>query len=259
MELIVSSWQFAGILLIGILICLEVGRQIGLHVGRSESGPTIGVGAVEGAIFALYGLLLAFTFSGAPMRLDARRQLIADEANAIHTAYLRLDLLNAESQTTLRPLFRDYLDARVQVYSKLPDTVAAKEDLARSERLQKEIWERAVAGCVAPGANPSAPMLVLQSLNAMIDISTTRTVKSLIHPPFVIFALLFLLALVCSLIAGFGMAANKTRSWLHIISFSIVTVITVFTILEIEYPRIGVWTNESTFDQVLIDVRTNMQ
>ena len=52
-----------------------------------------GVGVIDGAVFALPGLLLAFTFSGAAARFDTRRHLIVEEANAIGTAYLRLDLL----------------------------------------------------------------------------------------------------------------------------------------------------------------------
>jgi hypothetical protein len=38
---------------------------------------------VDGAVFALLGLLIAFAFSGAASRFDARRQLIVQEANMI--------------------------------------------------------------------------------------------------------------------------------------------------------------------------------
>ena len=50
------------------------------------------LGTIEGAIFALFGLLMAFTFSGAASRFNERRMLIAEEANSIETAYLRLSL-----------------------------------------------------------------------------------------------------------------------------------------------------------------------
>jgi len=51
---------------------------------------------------ALLGLLLAFTFSGASSRFDARRHLIIEETNAIGTAYLRLGMLPAAAQPALR-------------------------------------------------------------------------------------------------------------------------------------------------------------
>jgi hypothetical protein len=47
-----------------------------------------GTGAVDGMVFALFGLLVAFTFSGAASRFDDRRALIVTEANDIGTAYV---------------------------------------------------------------------------------------------------------------------------------------------------------------------------
>jgi hypothetical protein len=48
---------------------------------------------------------------------------------------------------------------------------------------------------------------------------------------------LFVLALVCSLLAGYGMAGSRQRSWLHIMAFVAIAVITVFVVFELEYPR----------------------
>jgi hypothetical protein len=41
---------------------------------------------------------------------------------------------------------------------------------------------------------------------------------------------LFVLALVCSVLAGFGMAESAVRSWTHIGAFAAVTVISVYVI-----------------------------
>ena len=72
---------------------------------------------MEAAVFALLGLLLGFSFAGGTSRLDARRQLIVQEANAIGTAYLRLNLLPSTEQPEMRRLFREYVDARLHVMS----------------------------------------------------------------------------------------------------------------------------------------------
>ena len=86
---------FVVILFVVMLVQLEVGRRIrARHLAAGEPG---GLGAIEGALFGLLGLLLAFTFSGAAGRFDTRRQQIVEEANAIGTAYLRLDVLPASS------------------------------------------------------------------------------------------------------------------------------------------------------------------
>src|SRR5262245_16132661 len=93
----------AGSLFIGMLLLLETGRRLSLRqLAQEGAAERAGFGVIEGAVFALLGLLIAFTFSGAAARFDTRRQLVVEEANAIGTAYLRLDLLPATAQPQLR-------------------------------------------------------------------------------------------------------------------------------------------------------------
>jgi hypothetical protein len=246
-------------LFFGMLVLLEIGRRIGIRrLAEDPEGAEAGVGTVEGAVFALLGLLIAFTFSGAASRFDTRRQLIIEETNDIGTAYLRLDLLSAEAQPGLREKFRQYVDTRLEVYRKLPDIAAAKEELAKANRLQVEIWRQSVAASRVQGASAAAPMLLLPALNAMIDITTTRTMAGQMHPPMIIFALLFGLALASSLLVGYGMASSKARNWLHMLGLAFVMAVSVYVILDIEYPRLG-FIRVDDFDQALVDLRESMK
>jgi len=77
--------------------------------------------AVEGAVFALLGLLLAFALSGALQRFDERRQLILQEANAIRAAYDRLDVLEGDARHELKAELKEYLNQRLELY-RLPIT-----------------------------------------------------------------------------------------------------------------------------------------
>jgi hypothetical protein len=65
MESMVASLVFAVGLFLGMLLLLELGRRIAIRdsVKGGDKEPD-GVAAVEGAVFALFGLLVAFTFSG---------------------------------------------------------------------------------------------------------------------------------------------------------------------------------------------------
>jgi hypothetical protein len=246
-------------LFIGMLLFLEIGRRMGVRrIAKDPEGAREGVGPVDGAVFALLGLLIAFTFSGAASRLDTRRQLIVEEANDIGTAYRRLDLLPAELQPALQESFRRYLDSRLEVFRKLPDIAAAKEELLNATKLQGEIWRQAVAAVRARGASPAAPILLLPALNAMFDISTTRVTAAQIHPLPIIFAMLLGLALCSSLLAGYGMAGGKKRGWLHMIAFAAVTAFAIYVILDIEYPRLGLIRIDA-FDQVLVELRESMK
>src|SRR5690242_10118708 len=112
MEPPISPLLYAALLFFGMLILLEAGRRIGLRRRPKESESERGsLGTVEGAVFALFGLMVAFTFSGAATRFNEKRMLIAEEVNTIGTAYLRLDLVPQKAQPALRELFRRYVDS----------------------------------------------------------------------------------------------------------------------------------------------------
>ena len=165
------------VMFLGILLCIEIGRWIGRRALAGHAAmPQTNVSSLETAVFALMGLLIAFTFSGALTRFDTRRAQVVDEANAIGTAWLRIDLLPAAAQPKLRNAFRSYVDARIATYKKLPDMSAAKEELARSQQLQAEIWTQAAAAVRLPETRPSAELLVMSALNSMFDITTVRVV-----------------------------------------------------------------------------------
>lgn len=244
-------------LFVGMLLLLEIGRRIGLrHAAEDPEASTAGLGAIDGAVFGVMGLLLAFTFSGAASRFDTRRQLIVEEANDIGTAYLRLDLLPAASQPGLRDSFRRYVDSRVAMYRKLPGIEEARAEFANTNRLQQEIWSQAVAAC-GDAASPATTTLVLSALNEMMDITGKRTAALQMHPPGIIFVMLFGLALTSSMLAGYDMAAGRSRSWVHIVGFAAVMALAVYTILDIEFPRLGLIQVES-FDHLLVEVRESM-
>ena len=95
---------------ISSLVLMNLGRRLGARYLRREQVTTVtGLNAIEGAVFALMGLVLAFAISGALQRFDERKQLILQEANAISDAYDRLDLLGnpagPELQSVLKDLF----------------------------------------------------------------------------------------------------------------------------------------------------------
>jgi hypothetical protein len=256
MKFTLLALALAAGLFIAVLVFLEIGRRIGCAALSKESKESAsGAGAIDAAVYGLLGLLIAFTFSGAATRFEARRHLIVEEANAIGTAYLRLDLLPEGPRKVLKEKFRTYVDSRLEVYRKLPDIAAARAELARSAALQSDIWADAVAAGRAVFPQP-ASLLLLPALNEMIDITTTRTVAAMNHPPSIIFIMLISLALLCSLLAGYNMACN--RNSFHMLVFAAILSFTIYVIFDLEYPRLGL-IQISDADQVLVEVRQSMK
>ena len=153
MNLVFVALIAAASLLVLILAAAEVGRRTGVaRLARHSGELAQGGGSTEAAMFALFGLLIAFTFSGAASRFEDRRHLIADEANAIGTAYLRLDLLPSHARPPLRELFRKYVDVRYTVYRQSEDDAATRAKLDESAALRGRFgrWRRQRLKCRAP-------------------------------------------------------------------------------------------------------------
>lgn len=208
-------------------------------------------------------LLLAFTFSGAASRFMDRRHLIAREAETIETAYMRIDLLPADTQPEMRELLRRYVDLRLTAHrnprdlaiSKTVDDVKAERD--ETAALQREIWAKATAAGQSPGEHPEGAKLLLPALNEMFGITTAEAMARENHPPLVVFLLLAGLSLISSLLVGYSTSGNKGRIWLHAIVSATMLALVVFVIVNIELPRVG-WVRVDPADHFLIDVRRSM-
>lgn len=241
----------------GMLLVHELGRRLGVRRRAKDlEGARLGLGPVESATFGLLGLLIAFTFSGAVTRFDVRRNLVTEEANLIEQAWLRVDLLPQAEQLTIRKHFRDYLDSRLATYDKLPDLAAANAELEHSRRLQREIWQDTVTASRNSGS-PVGVNLLLTSINGMMAITTTRTMATRIHPPGIVYGMLFTAALMAALLAGYNSAGGTTRGWLHAIGLATIVSIALYVIIDIEHPRIGL-VRVDLVDEVLRELRHTM-
>jgi hypothetical protein len=249
----------AAALFAGMLLCIEVGHRFGRSwLARHPGDHSVGSGPVQAAVFGLLGLLLAFTFSGAASRFEGRRHLITEEANAIGTAYLRVDLLPSDAQAGMRQLFRDYLDARIEVHRLATDLVAMEAKRAEAAQWQQQIWDAAVAATGRPDARVHAAQMVVPSLNAMFDMATTRIMATQNHPPRIIFVLLAGLSLLTSLLVGYALAENTLRNWFQMLLVATTISVVFGVILDLESPRHGLIRIDAA-DHVLMELRSTMQ
>lgn len=251
---------FLGFLMVVFLA--SVGLQLlGHHVGsrwRTHGMETVGESttAIQASLFALLGLLIAFTISGGETRLDARRKLIVAEANAIGTAYLRLDMMPPAAQPQLRELFRRYTESRIAYFSHVSHLDELRGIRARSAELQDQIWAAAVeAAHDVPDTRPA--LLGLPAINAMIDVTTERDAALQTHVPAAMFVLLIVLAFACAFLAGAEMSKQRRPSAFHVLAFSATLALTCYVIVNVEFPRWGL-VRMGVFDQLLVQARHQM-
>jgi hypothetical protein len=245
-------------LFLAMLLFVELGRRLGLRQAKKHGNEArAGVGVVDGSVYALLALLIGFTFSGAAGRFEQRQQLIAAESNVAGTAWQRIALLPPGQQVAIRDALRGYVDALIGWYAEAVGPVMTVREPAAVTRAQDEVWSRSVAACLAPGGDP-ARMLLLPALNELFGAVEQERMARRIHPPRVIFAMLGIAALAAALFAGYGMASGKARNWMYIIGVAATVSVAVYVILELEYPRLGLF-RVNEMDQALIELRETMR
>lgn len=143
----------------------RLGRRMHAHAAGEKATP---VSAMFGTTLGLLALVLACTFWMAANRIDAHRQTVLEEANAIGTTYLRTRLLPEPQRSERARLLREYVGVRERGIKE--GNVA--EAVARSEELHELMWVEAVKAVESkPGSITSH---YIQSLNEAIDLHANR-------------------------------------------------------------------------------------
>jgi hypothetical protein len=243
-----NPWVFGLFVFLSVMLMFQLGRWLGRRIATEH---TEGLGLLDGAIFALVGLLMAFTFSGASSRFDERRMLIVEESNAIGTARLRLDLLPPEARQKSLELMDRYVESRLETYRHPTDLEEAVRQHNKTIALQSQIWEIAIASGREPDALPAINISLLAALNQMFDIANTRVAIVRMHTPLLIYLFLWVAAMLASLIAGH--VTEKVpghRNFIHVVAFGLLMSLALYVALDYDYPR-GGFIRETDFDSML--------
>lgn len=214
------------------------------------------VKVIEGMVFALLGLLVAFTFSGAYDRFENRELKIIEEINSITTAYDRIALLKPELQPAMREVFKAYVDERIATYQRLAEFRGFDTEFVRLKQLQNNVWNKAIASVNATNSN-STTIVFIPAVSNMLEIANTRIMITRVHPPAQIFILLIGLAALSAFLAGYSMAKNKTYSLVYTLCFSAIMAFTLYVVIDLEFPRIGM-IRVDAFDNLLVEMRNNL-
>ena len=101
-------WLVAMIIFAVNLAALEIGYRVALrHQDESKDGDSGGGNLVVTSLFALLGLILAFTFAAGVSRHELRKQSAITEANALGTAFLNARLVAEPGRTELMKALLD--------------------------------------------------------------------------------------------------------------------------------------------------------
>lgn len=167
-----SSWE------LGLLIFAAVGgaAALGVLVGRflrASEHYREPIGALQGALLGVVGLILAFGLTLAVGRYQDRRADVVTDANTIGTAYLRAQTIAEPQRGSSLGLLRRYNDLAIRVTHEIPGSASLRATTARQSAVQQRLW-RLAGESLNARPRDSAPRLYVDSLNAMIDQQEVR-------------------------------------------------------------------------------------
>ena len=215
-----------------LLAALELGYRIGLWRGRrkSESGKKDQGELVLTSMYALLGLVLAFTYAFTLSRADMRKQAVIEEANAIGTAFLRAGLVPEPSRTDLRKVLLDYAKTRVVKVGMFSSPDQMRKTLASTLQAQSKIWPLTEQMVKSKPAGP-VEVSIVQSINEVIDMHTKRLAVNLDRLPGVVLIMLLSLSCTSLAITGFsaGISGRINRFGLILLIFVLAFVMLIIT------------------------------
>ena len=243
------------LLFAGSLLMIELGYRYRLRwLLPVDAGSSAGIGSVSGTVLSLMGLVLAFSFSNAAGRLDASAKSILNEVTAIEAAWQRIDLAEPPARHRLKELFRDYLEARIRAYEALPGLAEYNRQSEIAAGVLEETWPVAVEG-TSVTANRT---MLLTALNSVGDAAAVRKLSLQTHIPTGVLLFLFGIVLVGSLLVGTMLGNAGNRQWFYRLIIAAVLTAIVTVIIDLEYPRLGMFNLLKEEDTMFVDLRRLM-
>jgi hypothetical protein len=233
-----DQWLVIFIVLLLLLGFSELGFRLGRRLHERKDEPRKGqIGSVQGAVLALLGLLLGFTFSMAIGRFEHRRELVLQEANSIGTTWLRAALLPEPQHLAVEDLLRRYVDARLAFYDAGSEAARRDEAEAATARLQRELWTHTVAAAKAAPTPITATFIA--TLNDTIDLDATRLHALRSKVPGAVWLLVLVVAAAGCYASGYGTGATGVRSVFANLLLPALIAIVVTLISDLDRPRQG--------------------
>lgn len=236
----VSALILSLLLFPAILLCLELGHRLSARgMPGHESDMPPGFSVIDGSVFSLLGLLLAFSFSAAGSRFEQRRQLVVGEAAAIRDTFIRVDILPTAARDRLHTLIVDYANVRRAYNQDLHDHADPERLYKASVSAQQGIWQAAIDLSRQPKLASDMRLLVIPALSLMFKTAEDRHVAAMSREPALIYGLLTVLSLLGGVLAGRLLTGPRGPQRAHRIIFASIIAATVFVICDLDNPRVG--------------------
>ena len=226
------------LLFAGSLLMVVLGKFVRRKFISDEHESKGGVNSLLGALFGLWGFLLAFTFSNSSTHFGNVRTTIAEESIIIRNTILRADVFPDSVRNSMRANLKMYLDARIDYYNDVRDFEKFRQTKERARAAGRSLWATTVRQAGQPNMT-AATNNMFTSLTNMFDIAARRDAMLLSGVPELVIYMLFLLSLIISFIGGFTTPVLGRKEWIVITGFILLATIIIYITLDLGRPMRG--------------------
>lgn len=216
-----------------------IGRLLAVVTGRADEADDGRHGALDGMIYAIFGLVLGLSFALTADRFGTRARQLVDEVQTVTLAWQTIDVLPADSQPAIRDAFVDYLKVRGAVLD-VSTTDPRYDGLIRETRAgQRRLWSLVVPATPRPDAPGAAMEVVLPAFNDMIAVAIERTTQVHLHLHPLFYAFLFAFASGTAMVLGHSMAGTRRPNPFRLAAFCVLVALTLYVHVDLEFPSHG--------------------
>ncbi len=226
-------------LFVACILMVIVGKRVrGKFLKADEQESKGGVNSLLGALFGLWGFLLAFTFSHEATRFENVRAMMVEEANVIRNVILRIETLPDSLQGDFQEDLNKYLQSRIDYYEYADEEEKFDKTKQDAVEMGTRLWIQTVNASYVPGFTfPANNMLT--TLTTMYDVGARRDALLISGMPWPISLMLFFIALVISFVGGFTSPDLKIKEWVVIIGFILLACLIIYVTLDMARPMRG--------------------
>jgi hypothetical protein len=230
----IDAWLLVLFLAAAMSAAWGIGWWLGTR-SRARHGEQAG-SKFDDASLAFVGLLLAFTFGMSLAKHDHRRDMVVADSNAIGDFYTCTSMLKEPVRTKLQSVIREYLELRIEVGRKRIDQAALEEALRRSEQMQAQMTDLAVAA-----VNEGTPIAVslTNTLNAVTSNHAERLAAAKDRLPASIVLLLFVSAIMSTMLVGREQGLMGRIEIAGTLTFILLVTLAVYVTLDLNQPQTG--------------------
>lgn len=214
------------------LLVAEIGFRGGVLLRRRDPAALKGsmISAVVGSLLGLLAFLLAVSVGISLDQFGTRRQLVATEANAIGTSYLRAGFLDEPDRTTARELLAEYVDWRLAALQ--PEQL--DEAIRRSEAIHSQLWSMIEQRA---SEQPDSVMLGLyvDAVNEVIDVHSLRVVaNSSLRIPSLAWLVFYGTTVLSFFLLGIASSADGQRNLIGILLFALALAAVLLLLVDLD-------------------------